>query len=413
MSWTRIKDAVNRGMNSPIVAPRSFGDWLVDSSETLPQETRTALLRSLFSMPPLYVAGLLHAFGIAAVIAFRLPTQLFVTWAVVEFLLVSLRIPIFFACRRALAAGTPCPLRAHVLLALLASASLGCGTSLSVLSGDWVVATIACLSSAFTAGMVCLRNFAAPRLVVPMVVLLLGPCALAAFLSGEPIMLFLGAQIPFYLGAIGATSFQLNKLLVKSLLADHEDERRSRHDVLTGLLNRSGLARDIAERIDATPEQCLALFYLDLDGFKVINDSFGHQVGDELLKSVAERLRSATGPDHSVARLSGDEFVVVAQARSAADALAFGQTLVQAVGEMGYIIGSEAAIIGVSAGVALYPDHGRDLGALLAEADTALYQAKFWGRAKCVIAGNGSAARPGSATSFAAASAHRWDADAA
>lgn len=399
-------------MKAPNVGRRSFADRLVDPSETLPRETRTALLRSLFGMPPLYVAGLLHAVGIAAVIAFRLPTGLFLIWAAVEVALVSLRIPIFLVCRRALAAGTPCPLRAHVLLALLGAASLGCGTFFSVLSGDWVVATIACLSSAFTAGMVCLRNFAAPRLVVPMVVLLLGPCALAAFFSGEPIMLFLGAQIPFYLGAIGATSFQLNALLVKSLLADHEDERRSRHDVLTGLLNRSGLARDIAERIDATPEHCLALFYLDLDGFRVINDSFGHQVGDELLKSVAERLRSATGPDHSVARLSGDEFVVVAPARSAAEALAFGQSLVQAVGEMGYIIGSEAAIIGVSVGVALYPDHGRDLGALLAEADTALYQAKFWGRAKCVIAGNGSAAR-GSAASFAAASAQRWDVDAA
>lgn len=402
-------------MNSPNVARRSFADWLVDPSETLPRETRAALLRSLFSMPPLYVAGLLHAVGIAAVIAFRLPTQLFVIWAAVEIALIASRIAVFFVCRRALAAGTPCPLRTHVLLALLGSGSLGCGTFLSVLSGDWVVATIACLSSAFTAGMVCLRNFAAPRLVVPMVVLLLGPCALAAFFSGEPIMLFLGAQIPFYLGAIGATSFQLNKLLVKSLLAEHEDERRSRHDVLTGMLNRSGLARDIAERIDATPEQGLALFYLDLDGFKVINDSFGHQVGDELLKSVAERLRSATGPDDSVGRLSGDEFVVVAPARSAADVLAFGQSLVQAVGEMGYIIGSEAAIIGVSAGVALYPDHGRDLGALLSAADTALYQAKFWGRAKCVIAGNGSAARLAtpSAPTFAEASGQRWGADAA
>jgi len=410
-----MKGAVNRGINSPNVTRRSFADWLVDPSETLPRETRTALLRSLFSMPPLYVAGLLHAVGIAVVIAFRLPTELFMIWAAVEIALISLRIPIFLICRRALAAGTLCPLRTHVLLALLGAASLGFGTFLCVLSGDWVVATIACLSSAFTAGMVCLRNFAAPRLVVPMVALLLGPCALAAFFSGEPIMLFLGAQIPFYLGAIGATSFQLNKLLVKSLLADHEDERRSRHDVLTGMLNRSGLARDTAERIDATPEQSFALFYLDLDGFKVINDSFGHQVGDELLKSVAERLRSATAPDHSVARLSGDEFIVVAPARSAAEALAFGQSLVQAVGEMGYIIGSEAAIIGVSAGVALYPDHGRDLGALLAEADTALYQAKFWGRAKCVIAGNGSAARltTPSATTFAAASAARWDVDAA
>ncbi|MDB5699354.1 MAG: hypothetical protein JWN69_2158, partial [Alphaproteobacteria bacterium] len=150
-------------------------------------------------------------------------------------------------------------------------------------------------------------------------------------------------------------------------------------------------------------------------GFKVINDSFGHQVGDELLKSVAERLRSATGPDDLVARLSGDEFVVVSPARSVADALAFGQSLVQAIGEMGYIIGNEAAIIGVSAGVARYPDHGRDLGALLAEADTALYQAKFWGRAKCVIAGTSKIARLAtpSAATFAAASAQSWDADAA
>ncbi len=90
-----------------------------------------------------------------------------------------------------------------------------------------------------------------------------------------------------------------------------EYERQSRLDLLTGLLNRRGLINVMRSLRDEDPTQALALAFVDLDGFKAVNDELGHAVGDQVLKQVAQRLRSAVSDEHPVIRMGGDEFAVL------------------------------------------------------------------------------------------------------
>jgi diguanylate cyclase (GGDEF)-like protein len=129
-----------------------------------------------------------------------------------------------------------------------------------------------------------------------------------------------------------------------------------------------------------------ALFYVDLDAFKPINDTFGHGAGDRVLKGVAERLREAVPESAAIARMGGDEFVALVDDVTAEQALAMGQ---QIVGEIAapYQVEEETGVrIGASVGIALSPDQGSEVDELLAVADAALYEAKSSGKSRCCLA---------------------------
>jgi diguanylate cyclase (GGDEF)-like protein/PAS domain S-box-containing protein len=148
------------------------------------------------------------------------------------------------------------------------------------------------------------------------------------------------------------------------------------HDVLTGLLNRTGL--DEATRTGSELGQAVLL--VDLDGFKAVNDEWGHEAGDQVLRTAAERLRAATRPTDLVARIGGDEFLVVARdVEAIADvAAALAERLVQRLADPMHISG-EIVDVSASVGVAVgRPD--TDTTALMREADAALYEAKRSGR---------------------------------
>ncbi len=176
-----------------------------------------------------------------------------------------------------------------------------------MLSGDWVAATLSFLSAAAMVGGICFRNFGTSRLVAVMIFLSLGPCCIGAVLAGEPTLWITLLQIPFYLFAISA-AWCLNGILVTTMKAEQENDRRARHDELTGLLNCAACSpaavrlREPGARHDYSGA---ALLYLDLDGFKAINDAYGHEVGDTLLALVARRLCAIAGEDSLTARLGG------------------------------------------------------------------------------------------------------------
>jgi diguanylate cyclase (GGDEF)-like protein len=256
-------------------------------------------------------------------------------------------------------------------------------------SGDWVVATLACLSAAAMVGGICFRNFGAPRLACVMIGLSLGPCCASAALSGEPILLIVLLQIPFYLVSMGIASWKLNRILVTTIMAERDNGHRARHDVLTGLSNRAGLAAAVERRWSALrpASQRLALLYLDLDGFKGVNDTFGHGVGDQLLARVAERLRGVVRDGDVSARVGGDEFVVLIDGLDAIGVLRVAQRLITEIAGQPYRVGDGAPVeIGVSVGIAFAPEHGRDFNALLGAADAALYEAKSKGKSRCALA---------------------------
>lgn len=158
-------------------------------------------------------------------------------------------------------------------------------------------------------------------------------------------------------------------------------ERQARLDDLTGLANRSLLRERLQEAVRSAggEESRFALVFVDLDRFKYINDSLGHHAGDELLCVMATRLTACAPAGSTVARVGGDEFVLLVPDADEAAARALTRRILKATGETWHFNGTEQRVNG-SVGVALYPDHGRDPEALLKNADAAMYLAKDQGR---------------------------------
>ena len=275
-----------------------------------------------------------------------------------------------------------------MVLALLWASSVGYGTFISLISGDWIAATVACLSAASMVGGICVRNFGAPRMSAVMVALSVGPCAMGALFIQEPIFWLVLVQVPLYMTSMSMASYRLNGMLVSTMLAERENDRHARQDSLTGLLNRHGLfqALDQAVATARSGHGDFAVLYLDLDGFKAVNDTYGHAAGDALLKQVSERL-SALMPDGAVAaRIGGDEFVLLIRQGSDSEAQAIGDRIVQSVSQP-YDLEQENPIsIGGSVGIALIPRHGADRAAVLHAADRALYLAKSAGKRRTAMA---------------------------
>jgi len=173
--------------------------------------------------------------------------------------------------------------------------------------------------------------------------------------------------------------------IIRDLSEREEAERRLRHlathDSLTGLPNRTLLHERLQGALDACAgDAAVAVLFLDLDRFKEINDSFGHDLGDVLLCEVAQRLRSVVRPQDTLARLGGDEFVVVAPcAGGAADAGGVAARLLELLGAP-VRVGTQDVIIGASIGISLYPRDAATRDALFQTADTAMYRAKAAGR---------------------------------
>lgn len=156
----------------------------------------------------------------------------------------------------------------------------------------------------------------------------------------------------------------------------------AQHDFLTGLPNRGLLNDRVSYAIAVAPryKQKIAVLFLDLDGFKHINDSLGHATGDKLLQSIARRLLDCVRSADTVSRQGGDEFVVLlSELERSEDAAVTAQRMLQSIAEAHFIDQHDPHVTG-SIGVSVYPDDGLDVGTLIKNADTAMYQAKENGR---------------------------------
>jgi diguanylate cyclase (GGDEF)-like protein/PAS domain S-box-containing protein len=169
-------------------------------------------------------------------------------------------------------------------------------------------------------------------------------------------------------------------------LAEAALEHRARHDALTDLPNRVLLADRLTALLAASRRgSTSAVIFLDVDQFKVINDSLGHAAGDQLLVLLAQRLRQGVRPDDVVARFGGDEFVIVSEEVGLAEATALAQRLCDSMAEPLLIDGAEL-VVTVSAGLAM-TTAGQTAESLLRDADAAMYRAKERGRGRVEIFG--------------------------
>lgn len=162
--------------------------------------------------------------------------------------------------------------------------------------------------------------------------------------------------------------------------AEERLNRAARHDPLTGLINRGELVRLLAGGDPVHSGGHVAVIFVDLDGFKLVNDTRGHQVGDELLVAVARRIRAAVRPEDSLARIGGDEFVVVCPALADPQDARVVAERVRATLDEPVSIEGRAHRISMSVGIASAPADRVDPSDLLRQADMAMYRAKDAGR---------------------------------
>ena len=479
-------------------------DWLLDTRTKVPPVIADQLKNGLFSSLPIFMGGVLNATTVAAIAAWRHPTAAFLGWLLFEIGLGLVRMTVLLHGKRMLAGGLTPPRSLSAILSCMWSLSVGVGTSMCILSGDWILATIACLSAAAMVCGICLRNFGTPRLAAAMVFLALAPCAVAGSLTTDPILPVISVQLPIFMLTIFSASFALHKMLVSWMTAlsdlersesltetilrsspDHmlileqdyriifynrpdtelmngtlvgknwlaeiadndrqaaqmaldqaeanqpatlilslpQEEGRKRwfdiainktsdasgrlivvardithqkkseekaiwmaqHDALTGLPNRTLLQDHLDGALaNIGRDMAAAMLIVDVDNFKTINDSVGHDGGDTLLCVFAERLRAAVGPDDLVARTGGDEFALVIAARSAEEVEEVARNIYE---QLRTPIDHEGRLLECSAsiGASFIPRDGRSRSEIMKAADIALYAAKTGGRAQLRI----------------------------
>jgi len=475
-------------------------EWWLGSRAERPMPVDVQMTRGLFASLPILVGGVLNSVAVAAVAAWRNPVDLFLAWFAVEVALCIVRLPLVAYGRRLIAAGRRPPLGIAAILSAAWAASVGYGTLLCLLYGDWVMTAVAFLSASAMVGGICLRNFGTPRLSGLMVLLTLTPCAIGGLFSGEPIVAMIAVQLPIYMSVIISSAFKLHDMTVTrmaalddlarsesfvksiltsgpdytlvldredriifynqplqatlrdpiglfwlellperdraagaaALLSAHQDrpgnlstsypqpdgsvlwfdiivqqiadgsgrkvvvardithQKRSeeqalwlaRHDAMTGLPNR-GVMHEVldAALVDRRFGQWGALLIIDVDNFKMINDTIGHDGGDALLCAFARRLVSAGGEGALVARTGGDEFAMLVPADSREGVEHVAARIFAHMAEP-FRLGRNLVDSGASIGASFLHMDGRSRTEIVKAADIALYAAKSDGRAR-------------------------------
>jgi diguanylate cyclase (GGDEF)-like protein/PAS domain S-box-containing protein len=168
----------------------------------------------------------------------------------------------------------------------------------------------------------------------------------------------------------------------KQRSAEEQLRHMAFHDALTGLDNRLQIDKNLDRALEYAQlnEKYFALIYLDLDHFKVVNDSLGHESGDKLLMTVAQRLKSVLRHSDKIGRLGGDEFIIVIEDFLNPDIITDIVQKIHVSLEVPIILRGKEVLVTTSIGISIYPIDGADVATLMLNADTALYRAKEKGR---------------------------------
>lgn len=211
-------------MNHIARSTETLTDFLLGSRIDVAKPVARQLADGLFTSLTMFFGAAINSIAVAILAVSRHSSDLFIAWLCLECFIGLIRFIILIYGRKCIREGRTAP---HLLAALMGCAwagSVGFGAFISLLSGDWVLATLICFSTAGMVCGICLRNFGTPRLAAIMVTLVLAPCALASVFSSETIIIIIIVQVPIYLITITASSFDLNELFISrsKALADLE-----------------------------------------------------------------------------------------------------------------------------------------------------------------------------------------------
>lgn len=283
--------------------------------------------------------------------------------------------------------GRPEPLVSIMLSSGLAMAGFGVGCALCITTDNAALTTMATAGSMGVLAGLATRWAAVPRAaILTMVISALPPVATLAAMGGAHVL----AAVAMALVVLSIATFTKHnqEYLLAAITAEELHRRMAQTDHLTGLANRAELMHRMAHACEVLPAASggrgrrFAVLYIDLDGFKGINDTHGHAAGDEVLQRVADCLLQVVGPEETVARIGGDEFVVMLHDADALTARGVADEIIATISRDHRIGDGRALRVGCSVGVCLAPDQGRDPEVLLARADAALYEVKSQGKGR-------------------------------
>lgn len=363
--------------NSFYGEPRtSLVKWLAHIDRDLSPELRSRLLASPFSTPLPLLLGVTNSFAVAMVAYYRSGYPILLAIGCLDLLLAGVRVALM---RRR---GKPAdPLFVTGLLwAMLQAMTIW----VVVTAGDVVVMIVVLASSLAVIGGIVARNFATPRYAFAQV-LLIDLTFKVAFLTVNPTFLpLIAAQSMLFIVYNFAIMKQHRETALRAMKAEIESREQSFTDPLTQLLNRRGLEAEAKRMVARHPS--MVLFYIDLDGFKGVNDRSGHATGDLVLQEVANRLRATVPDGTAISRLGGDEFLLLAAMGSDDEIRSWGARIVIALSIPYATETASMALIGASVGAARWTESGGSLESCMAAADGALYRAKAGGRGRCILA---------------------------
>ncbi|BAT60478.1 putative diguanylate cyclase YegE [Variibacter gotjawalensis] len=278
-----------------------------------------------------------------------------------------------------------------LVFSLIWIACLSCALVVGVTTGDVPLILLLGTAASALVGALSSRNAGTPRYTIAAIIITTVPYSLALAISPLPYALIL--PLPLMLTTVGMISVMRDNYngLVTLFTAQYENARLAQSDPLTGLSNRAqereqlnAILKEAENAVGVAAE--VQVLYLDLDGFKQVNDHHGHAAGDSALQLVAKRLRENVRAVDVVARIGGDEFVIILPQTSVDVATQISRRIIARISEP-YEIGIGKPVrLGVSIGGASYPIDGRSPDDLLASADTALYAAKRQGAGRHVWA---------------------------
>jgi diguanylate cyclase (GGDEF)-like protein len=338
--------------------------------ESIPTTTMSLVFYSITLMvicgTTVYISGAVWAW------VWLIASIILIAWRAMHFALAHIR-------------GRPQSLASVMIPSGLAMASFGFGCAESIATGHIAMTTMAMSGTIGVLAGCATRWAAVPRAAILTMLLAVVPPMVVLCMQGGANILA-AVSMGFVLLIVASFTLHNHEYLLAAVTAEELHRRMAQTDHLTGLANRAELLHQMAAACSSLPPadggrgRTFAVLYIDLDGFKAINDNHGHAAGDEVLQRVADCLRQVTGPDELVARIGGDEFVVMLSDGDALTARAVADEIIAVISREHRIGEGKSLHVGCSVGLCVAPDQGRDPEVLLARADAALYSVKSQGK---------------------------------
>lgn len=363
-------------------------EWLLAGPQ--PDDIRNELLHQRTNKTRTLLVAIFASLLIASIAAGLTGAKWAYAWVLAELVLGSTRIYLMAsAIAKAKNARRTVTNISPIWAGLASVILISAGCYQCVGSGVLPLILMAGIGLANLIGGIASRNAGTPRYGIMLICILALPFALATVLSPIPFLFLIGLQTPVYTAGMIFLLLENHKILLDLHHSERNNRQMAHHDLLTGLPNRALNLKLFSELLAVpqprarSPRSKLTVFCIDLDGFKGVNDGFGHATGDAVLVAVANRLRASVRDADFVCRLGGDEFVVLLSDIADNEAADVARRIIATVSEPFEF--APGARVGASIGLASAPRDGDSADELLSAADRAMYDAKRRGKGGFVV----------------------------